>query len=107
MRELSLHPVHLTPDKEGNLPPSALVPFCSYQRNSSLLGQERPELDNLTICDKFKTTILDGQLCYSLDIAKLDEKGFADSLSKAELEEVQEIGPVSYTHLTLPTTPYV
>ena len=25
LRELSLHPVHLTPDEEGNLPPSALV----------------------------------------------------------------------------------
>ena len=72
-RALSLHPVHLTPDKEGNLPPSALVPFCSYQGNSSLLGQESPEFGNLTTCDKFKPTILEGQLCYSLDIAKLGE----------------------------------
>lgn len=74
-RELSLHPVHLTPDKEGNLPPSALIPFCSYQGDSNLLGQERPELYNLTVCDKFEPTILEGQLCYSLDIAKLGEKG--------------------------------
>ena len=73
-RELSLHPVQLTPDKEGNLPPSALVPFCAYQRNNDLLGQEIPELDNLTVCDKFKPTILEGQLCYSLDIAKLGKK---------------------------------
>ena len=74
LRELSLHPVHLTPDEEGNLPPSALVPFCSYQGNNDLLGHERPELDNLTICDKFRPTILEGQRCYSLDIAKLVEK---------------------------------
>ena len=73
-RELSLHPVHLTPDEEGNLPPSALIPFCSYQGDSDLLGQERPELGNLTICDKFKPTVLEGQLCYSLDVAKLVEK---------------------------------
>ena len=72
---LSLHPVHLTPDEEGKLPPSALVPFCSYQGDDDLLGQERPELDNLIICDKFKPTILEGQLCYSLDIVKLGEKG--------------------------------
>ena len=72
-RALSLHPIHLTPDKEGNLPPSALVPFCSYQGERSLLGQKRSGLDNLTICDKFKPTILEGQLCYSLDIAKLVE----------------------------------
>lgn len=31
MRELSLHPVHLIRDLQGNLPPSALVPFCFYQ----------------------------------------------------------------------------
>ena len=74
MREVPLQPVHLTPDKEDNLPPFALVPFCSYQGNSNLLGQERPELDNLTICDKFETIILEGQICFSLDIAKLEEK---------------------------------
>ena len=73
-RELSLHPVHLTPDNEGNLPPSALVPFCSYQENSSLLGMERHEIDNITMCDKFQPTIFEGQLCYSVDIAKLKGK---------------------------------
>ena len=73
-KELSLHPVHLTPDNKGELPPSALVPFCSYQRNSNLLGQKRPELNNLTICDKFEQTILEGQLCYSLDIVKVLKK---------------------------------
>ena len=73
-RELSLHPVHLTPDEEGDLPPSALVPFCSYEGNSILLGQGRPELDNLAVCDKFEPTILEGQLCYSLDVAKLKGK---------------------------------
>ena len=68
---MSLHPVHLTPDKEGNLPPSALVPFCSYQGESSLLGRELPEMDNLTVCDKFQPTILEGQICYTLDTAIL------------------------------------
>ena len=74
MQELSLHPVHMIPDKEGKLPPSALIPFCSYQGNSNLLGHDRPELNNLTVCDKFQPTILEGQLCYSLDIAKLVDK---------------------------------
>ena len=72
--ELALHPVHLTPDKEGRMPPSALVPFCSYQRDSHLLGQERPELDNMTLCNKFKLTILEGQVCHSLDITKYMRK---------------------------------
>ena len=65
-----LHPVHLTPNKEGQLPPSALIPFCSYQGETSLLGQKRPELNNLTVCNKFEPTILEGQLCYSIDVAK-------------------------------------
>ena len=73
-RELSLHPVHLTPDFEGNLPPSALIPFCSYQGDSSILGQKRPELGNFTLCDKFESTIFEGQLCYSLDTAKYTQK---------------------------------
>ena len=71
---LSLHPIHLIPDKKGQLPPSALVPFCSYQGESNMLGQKRPELDNLTICDKFEPTILEGQLCYSIDIAKIEKR---------------------------------
>ena len=53
---------------------SALVPFCSYQGDSDMLGQRRPELDNLTVCDKFEPTILEGQLCYSIDIAKLEKR---------------------------------
>ena len=72
---MSLHPVHLTPDERGELPPSALVPFCSYQQtDSNLLGQRKTELGNLTICDKFEVTILEGQLCYSLNIAKMSKR---------------------------------
>ena len=69
--ELSLYPVHLIPDKTGNLPPSALVPFCSYQGEDSILGQSMAQLDNLTVCDKFKPTVLEDQLCYSLDVQKM------------------------------------
>ena len=72
-RELSLHPIHLTHDQEGNVPPSALVPFCFYQGESGLLGRKLPELNNMTVCDKFQPTLLEGQLCYSLNMAKLRE----------------------------------
>ena len=30
-------------------------------------------MDNLTVCDKFQPTILEGQLCYTLDVAKLGD----------------------------------
>ena len=69
-KELSLHPVHLVPDNEGELPPSALVPFCSYQSDNDVLGQRNIGLNNLTVCDKFEPTIHEGHLCYSLDIGK-------------------------------------
>ena len=39
-----------------------------------MLGQERPESGNLTFCNKFEPTILEGQLCYSLDVAKFKRK---------------------------------
>ena len=70
-RGLSLHPVHLTPDDEGNLPPSAFVPFCSYHGARSLLGSQSHIIEKETLCDKFESKILDGQLCYSLDVAKM------------------------------------
>ena len=38
-----------------------------------MLGQKRGEPQNITFCDKFEPTILEGQLCYSLDAKKLDE----------------------------------
>ena len=71
---LSLHPIHLKPDTNGNLPPSALVPFCFYQEDHNRLGEERHELQNLTKCDKFEPTILESQLCYSIDVTKLGRK---------------------------------
>ena len=73
-RDMALHPVHMIPDKEGQLPPSALVPFCFYQGDDNMLGERRPELDNMTMCNKFQPTILDGQRCHSLDITKLEKK---------------------------------
>ena len=47
-----------------------------------MLGQKRPELDNLTVCDKFEPTILEGQLCYSIDVAKLEKRQTEEGKSK-------------------------
>ena len=66
-KELSLHPVHLKPDFDRSLPPSALVPFCFYQEDHNLLLPT-------TFCDKFEPTILEGQLCYSLNVTKSEWK---------------------------------
>ena len=63
---MSLNPPHLI-DSSGSLTPSALIPFCAYQTNMTLLGQTNQDL-NFTVCSKFKPAVLTGQLCYSLDL---------------------------------------
>lgn len=66
MMESSQHPAHLV-DSSGNLTPGALIPFCAYARNLSTLGRRIAGLD-FPVCDKFQPTILDGQVCYVLNV---------------------------------------
>ena len=66
---MSLHPPHLI-DSRGSLTPAALIPFCAYQTNMTLLGHTRQDLP-FTVCDQFKPTVLEGQLCYSLDLSSI------------------------------------
>ena len=66
---MSVHPPHLI-DSSGSLTPAALIPFCAYQTNMSLLGQTRQDLP-FTVCDQFQPTVLEGQRCYSLDLSKI------------------------------------
>ena len=47
-----------------------------------MLGQKTQEL-NMTICEKFEPTILDGQFCYSLDVAKFAETPTGEGRAKA------------------------
>ena len=53
-----------------NLHPNAFVPFCAYQ--TKMLGERVDTLTNRSFmaCSHFEQTILDGQLCYSIDIGK-------------------------------------
>ena len=68
--EASLHPPHLI-DSSGSLTPSALIPFCSYQTDMSLLVQTSTDLP-FPICSQFRPTALEGQLCYSLNVSALN-----------------------------------
>ena len=58
-------------DSYGSLTPAALIPFCAYQTNMTLLGQTRQDLP-FTVCDKFQPTVLEGQLCYTLNLGILN-----------------------------------
>lgn len=62
--EVSFHPPNLE-DSKGRLLPKALVPHCSYQ--GTMMGKN---LGNFTYCDKFKPSVLNGQLCYSLNLSQ-------------------------------------
>ena len=64
--EVSLNPPHLL-DSKGELTPDALIPFCAYDGDMNITGQYIQGLD-FPICNKFKPTILNGQLCYTLDL---------------------------------------
>ena len=66
MMKSSQHPPHLV-DSSGNLTPGALVPFCAYARNLTTLGRRIPGLD-FPICDRFQPTVLNGQVCYVLNM---------------------------------------
>ena len=64
---MSQQPVHLK-SSEGTLP-SAFIPVCAYQTQMGSLGEEIPEVE-FFVCNNFKPTVLNGQICYSSDLKK-------------------------------------
>ena len=59
------HPVHII-DEEGNLSPSALIPFCEFGGNMSVMGV-KTEHFHIPVCKSFISKIFNDQLCYELD----------------------------------------
>ena len=47
--------------------PFALIPFCAYQGDMSRLGQES-HLKDLPVCSQFSYSIIEGELCYTLNV---------------------------------------
>ena len=92
------HPVHIT-DEEGNLSPTALIPFCSFSNNMSIMGVKNNNF-SLPVCNSFKAKIIRDQLCYQVDPNKykdkIDLKGelslsiFIDYNEDRELSSIQE-----------------
>ena len=62
------HPVHIV-DEHGKLMPSAFIPFCFLGTNLSSLGA-RVDRFSQPVCTKFMPMVLEGQLCYQLDLEK-------------------------------------
>ena len=64
---LSNHPPHIINS------PSAFVPFCEYGGNMLAMG-EKIEQFSLPVCTKFVPVILEGQLCYQVDVNNIKIK---------------------------------
>ena len=75
------HPVHLQYKNESNvvkLNPTALIPFCEFGGNMSVMGVQIDQFD-VPFCNSFRPKIIWDQLCYTVDpnkyIDKIDSVG--------------------------------
>ncbi len=66
LRVVNNHPVHIY-EENGNLSPTAFIPFCSFGGDMQILGIESEKF-NVPICNSFKTKVRNDQLCYQIDL---------------------------------------
>ena len=70
------HPVHFVTNN-GNMSPSAFIPFCGFGGNMSAMGIKIDEFDD-PVCNSFQAKILNDQLCYEVDLNKYSNKDNID-----------------------------
>ena len=77
LSKVTNHPVHII-DQEGDFSPTALIPFCEFGGNMSVMGVKIDKL-KYPVCNSFRPKILRDQLCYTVDPNeykhKIDLKG--------------------------------
>ena len=71
--KISNHPPHILAGNNGTLSPSSFIPFCSFAGNWNITGAYTDKL-NTTVCNIFKETMVDGQLCYKADVDRFSDK---------------------------------
>ena len=69
-------------DEEGNLSPTALIPFCDLGGNMSAMGVKIDQF-HFPVCNSFEEKVENDQLCYELDPNKFIEK--TDDARKLDL----------------------
>ena len=71
------HPVHFVTEAK-ELSPTALIPFCEFGGNMSVMGVKIDQFD-VPVCNSFRPKIIRDQLCYTVDPNeykhKIDLKG--------------------------------
>ena len=72
INKVSNNPVHIQ-DEDGNLNPTALIPFCEFGGNMSLMGVKIEELD-YPVCNSFRPKTIQDQLCYTVDPNEYKDK---------------------------------
>ena len=87
LQSVNNHPVHIL-NKNDELSPSALIPFCSFGEDLNLVGTEIDQFD-VPVCNIFKPVIWNNQLCYKADLEM-----FRNSHDITKLKEQFEIGLV-------------
>ena len=60
------HPVHII-DQDEELSPTALVPFCEFGRNMSVMGVLTEQIDEFPVCNSFRPKVIRDQLCYTVN----------------------------------------
>ena len=66
------HPVHIV-GENGTLSPTALIPFCEFGGNFSVMGAKIDQFD-VPVCKSFRPKIVRDQLCYTVDPNKYKDK---------------------------------
>ena len=69
---MSNHPVHII-DHQGTESPSSFIPFCEFGGNMSAVGTAFHNFD-IPICTKFAPRMIDGQMCYTVDVNEVEVK---------------------------------
>ena len=79
LAQASCHPPHLTAAST-----SAFIPFCGFSSDLGALGAPHPNL-SFPACSAFSPVLLEGELCYSLDIASTGDSGHGEGVANGLL----------------------
>ena len=72
LQRMTNHPVHIH-NNDGQLFPTALIPFCEFGGNISVMGVNIDQF-NVPVCTSFRPKIIRDQLCYTVDPNKYKHK---------------------------------
>ena len=74
---MSNHPVHIGYGQNSS--PSAFIPFCSFAGNISVMGENNPNFGT-PVCNKFRAIVLEGRLCYQVDVNEFKDEVDSEKL---------------------------